>query len=140
MRAALVVVILSLASTALAEGVFVFALPDGEARDRVLDTMVARKQLEARARASFPTQKQAVRELAKLPISKTRTRKPINAATCRLVSSTGDLQFECEEPGCAGSCQVIRNGTTIRVRNGTWSVIATNVKRLGDTGECGCCM
>lgn len=137
-----VLVILLLASSALADtsSVRVFTFPDGELRERMLDSLVARKLLDARARATFPTQKQAVRELAKLPIAKTRMRKPIDPARCRLVSGTGDLVFECEEPDCAGACQVIRNQATIRVRNGTWSVTGTNVKRLGDTGECGCCM
>lgn len=87
-----------------------------------------------------PSREVMAKQLVKLPLAKTKTRELLKAESCKVVSNTGDLVLSCGERGCAGGCQVIRREVTIRVRAGRWSVIATNAKHLGDTGECGCCM
>jgi hypothetical protein len=114
---------------------------EGRERERALAALVALKRLDAKSRALLPSQQVVSRELAKLGAAKTRTRAALTAESCALVTGLGgDLVVLCSERSCGGACQVLRNEATIRVRNSRWTVAATNVKRLGDTGECGCCL
>lgn len=135
MRALIVLVVLASTAVADREDARVFG-PDHE---RALDALVQRGLLDRTLRAGFPTREVAVRQLATLRPRTGFQRSP-DPANCVLTSGRGDLVLRCSEWVCPGACQVRRNEATIRVRNGTWSVIATTAKRLGDTGECGCCL
>lgn len=97
---------------------------------RTLDQLITQGRLDAEG---------VTRELAKLRVA-AKFVKPIAPASCAVTRDSADLVVQCSERVCPGACQVRRNEATIRVRNGTWSVVATAAKRLGDTGECGCCM
>lgn len=113
---------------------------DGAQRDQALEIMVRQKRLDAKTRALLPTKQVIRRELARLSTTRTKTRTPYRSESCALMTGLGgDLVFRCSERACGGGCQVLRNEATIRVRAGRWAVEATTVKRLGDTGECGCC-
>jgi hypothetical protein len=58
-------------------------------------------------------------------------------ATC---TRTAAKRYTCFKRGCARDCMVIEASAKVRLRNGVVTAHDVNVKRLGDTGQCGFCM
>jgi hypothetical protein len=74
------------------------------------------------------------RRLAKEPTAQ----RLLVPSTCVMTSAQ---HYHCTKHGCMGACQVIEASADVLVsKRGDLAVHGVAIRRLGDTGECGCCM
>jgi hypothetical protein len=122
----------------LAGMVFATALAD---RERVLDALVKLGRIDKRARASVPATATLANQLRGLLAASAPAGRAIGAPACTLMSATATgVVLDCRNRGCASGCSVIYASATVTLQSGKWSIKGPGVQRLGDTGECGCCM
>jgi hypothetical protein len=62
-------------------------------------------------------------------------------ASCAPVAPVGgEARWECTTTECPGSCMVVHVITVLGVSGGRWRRVSQRRDRIGDTGECGCCL
>jgi hypothetical protein len=62
------------------------------------------------------------------------------SACVAMGAAGGEHRWECRYTECPGGCQVVHLVVVLGERNGTWRRVSERRDRVGDTGECGCCL
>ncbi len=75
------------------------------------------------------------------PIVRRLVSRAADHESCRVLPPVhGEERYLCTITECPGACQVVHVEVTIGVRRGRGRVLSRTPHRVGDTGECGCCM
>ncbi len=90
------------------------------------------------ARADDPPARSAPASLT--PIDQRLLGPDVTNDSCRPIAAVGgEDRYACSMTECPGACQVVRVEVIVGVRRGRGRVVSRTRRRVGDTGECGCC-
>jgi hypothetical protein len=93
------------------------------------------------ARADPPAEGSARAPASLTPIVRRLVGPEATHESCRpLADVRGEQRYACSITECPGACQVVHVEVVIGVRRGRGRVVSRVRRRVGDTGECGCCM